>query len=183
MVDQLRVSKVARTIPSGSRILDIGCGSGLLISVLPPRSSYTGVDRDTAVVEADKRRFPYFDFHCLDAVTSLFPFHDEQFDVVVMAAFLEHVDQPKVMFTEIKRVLKPGGRVLVTTPSRWGGAVHAVLSKLGFLSAEAAEEHQGYWNKKKMDECLKLTGLHLKWYEPFQFGLNQLFILTRGHHE
>src|SRR5690606_39096124 len=47
-----------------------------------------------------------------------FSYPDNHFDFVVLADVIEHLQQPNLMLQEIKRVLKPGGKAIVTTPIR-----------------------------------------------------------------
>lgn len=180
-VDGMRARKVAANIAPGAHVLDIGCGPALLKPYLPAQCRYTGVDSSADVVRSNSDRFPNDKYIQLNAVGAELPFPTQEFDVVVLAAFVEHIDEPGPLFKEVGRVLKSSGKVIVTTPSTLGGLVHEVLAHTGFLSHHAAEEHKGFWNKKKMEDSLKGTTLLLKSYVPFQFGLNQLFILERSH--
>jgi SAM-dependent methyltransferase len=179
-VDGMRVRKVTRRVPERSSVLDLGCGSGLLLSVLPVGCSYTGVDQDNRVIEMNARRFPQHRFHCVDVTKDPLPFSGPQFDVVVIAAFLEHVENIQFLLKETGRVLKGGGSAVVTTPSGLGGWVHDILAHLGLLSRDAAEEHKGFWTADSLEKNLNSTGLKLASKEFFQCGLNQLFILKKG---
>lgn len=179
MVDSMRVRRVASHVAAGDHVLDIGCGSALLLGVLPNGCDYTGVDRNAANIEANRRRFPKARFETADVANKKLPFANESFDVVVMAAFIEHIDDTDLLFKEACRVLKKSGVVLATTPSKMGGLLHHFLSHVGMLSHEAAEEHKDFWNRELMVRRVQGTGLALKRYEPFQFGLNQLFVLSR----
>ncbi|MCB4755999.1 MAG: class I SAM-dependent methyltransferase [Elusimicrobia bacterium] len=179
-VDGMRTKKVAAHIPAGSRVLDVGCGSGLLIKALPAGCSYVGVDRDPSIILVNRERFPACEFHCFDASREAFPFQNQGFDVVALAALIEHVDQTDQMFREIGRVLKKGGHAVLTTPSRGGGWVHHLLSSLGLLSCHAAEEHRGYWDEARSRVAAAATGLRLARFEKFQLGLNQLIIYKQG---
>jgi ubiquinone/menaquinone biosynthesis C-methylase UbiE len=179
MVDSMRVRRVAKHIAAGDKVLDIGCGSALLLSVLPNGCDYMGIDRNTAAVNENRKRFPQARFETGDVINAKLPFANESFDVVTMAAFIEHVDDTDNLFKEARRVLKKSGVVLATTPSKMGGLLHHFLSHVGMLSHEAAEEHKDFWDRDLMVKRLRGTGLVLKTYEPFQFGLNQLFILSQ----
>jgi SAM-dependent methyltransferase len=178
-VDSMRVKKIASHITVGDRVLDIGCGSALLLKALPPGCDYVGIDQDRRVLEANRQQLSHVRFFAADVVKDPLPFVDETFDVAVMGAFLEHVDETFFLFREVRRVLRKSGHVLATTPSKMGGFLHHVLADVGLLSHEAAEEHKDFWNRETMGKRLRDTGLALKHYESFQYGLNQLYILSR----
>ena len=60
-VDGMRARKAAASIPPGAKVLDVGCGSALLIAHLAPECQYTGIDVDARVIEENKKRFPSMD--------------------------------------------------------------------------------------------------------------------------
>jgi len=179
MVDRMRIEKVVSQIPHDSHVIDIGCGSALLASHLPKSCSYVGVDKDPEIIKFNQKRFSHHAFHCFDVCGSVFPFPSDHFSVAVLAAFLAHIDNPKVMLTEVRRVLRPEGLVVITTPSQVGGWVHNIVSGLGLLNPHTAEEQKGFFNKEKMKAILESTGLELDRYEKFEMGLNQIFVLKK----
>lgn len=178
-VDNWRMKKVARLIPAHTRVLDIGCGPAMLISHLPAGCSYVGIDSDAALIEANRRKYPDHFFRETEATSSVFPFNDDAFDVVVMAAFLEHLSNPRVLLSEVARVLKLSGLAVATTPSSAGGHLHEVLAGLRLLSHEAAEDHEKFWNRQELERVCVGTGLRVDRYRHFQAGLNQLIIFKK----
>lgn len=92
-------------IGSTGRLLDLGCGKQ------PYRHHYAG--RCEQVVSADYSVRSKIDVRL--SATAL-PFPDASFDVVLFSEVLEHVDEPARAVSEIARVLKPGGRLLLTVP-------------------------------------------------------------------
>lgn len=93
------------------RLLDVGCGR------MPYRSlfdvdEYVGLDIDT---EESRRRGVADHFYDGKA----FPFADASFDAVLCNQVLEHVFNPDEFLGELSRVLKPGGRLLLTVPFVW----------------------------------------------------------------
>ena len=98
----------------GGRLLDIGCGVGQFLgTVVSLGWNATGIDTDERVVESCRQRG-------LDARVGTLEeqrFPDEHFDVVTMRHVIEHVPKPEGLLTEIARILKPGGRLVITTPN------------------------------------------------------------------
>lgn len=102
----------------GSRVLDIGCGLGddatSLANTVAPNGRVVGIDSsDLMIKQAQQRHHTSplpVEFHIADA--RVLPFADETFDAVRTDRTLQHIPMPGSVFTEIKRVLKPGGRVV-----------------------------------------------------------------------
>src|SRR5215813_6677973 len=179
-VAAMRARKVARHIPPKSKVLDVGCGAGLLIQHLPMKCSYVGVDQDIAAIEENRRRFPQVPFQVFDLGTTTYPFQEQSYDAIVLAAVIEHIDDPFHVMKQLFRILKPRGRLIMTTPSPLGGHIHAIMAFLGLLSRHAAEEHKDFYDLASMEEIVRAVGFTLERYIPFQLGMNQLFIVRKA---
>jgi SAM-dependent methyltransferase len=106
-------------LPPG-RILDVGCGAGEFLHRMQGLGwSVAGLDFDVKAIENAKARFGLDLMHS-DLAGANFP--DNSFDAVTMNHVIEHVPDPVALLVEIKRVLKPGGRLVATTPNikSWG---------------------------------------------------------------
>lgn len=100
-------------------ILDIACGEGYGSNIMAATANFVhGVDIDASTVQSaiSKYRRPNLNYSVGNA-TSI-PFDDNTFDVVVSFETIEHHDQHEEMISEIKRVLKPGGVVIISTPDK-----------------------------------------------------------------
>ena len=99
-------------------VLEVGCGEGRCIDVIKPYcKSYTGIDKITSVIDRLKNKYPSFEF----ISGNIPPFHmleDESFDTVVSFQVIEHIRNDHLFLKEISRVLRPGGKALITTPNR-----------------------------------------------------------------
>lgn len=93
------------------RLLDVGCGRKPYRDMFAV-DEYVGLEIDTPQNRADKRADYFYD-------GVLFPFTDHGFDGVVCNQVLEHVFTPNQFLGEIRRVLKPGGVLLLTVPFVW----------------------------------------------------------------
>ncbi len=104
--------------PVTGPVLDIGCHAGTfteqLLTKLNTKKIY-GVDISNPAIQLASQKIPKGDFQVADA-TNL-PFKDNFFDAVFCLEVLEHVDNPKKVISEIKRVLKKGGYAVFLVPS------------------------------------------------------------------
>jgi 2-polyprenyl-6-hydroxyphenyl methylase/3-demethylubiquinone-9 3-methyltransferase len=122
------------TAGSPQRVLDVGCGGGLLpnalVPLLPSATEITGVDLSAGSLEVARRHDPSGRIRYLKADALHLPFKDGEFDTVFCMDFLEHVEDPAAVITEISRVLKPGGTVFLHTfnrnPVSWLIAIRGV---------------------------------------------------------
>jgi len=106
---------VTRHFAQEARLLDVGCGTGWLAEHF---ADYTGLDGSTDAVAAATARDRDVRLH---DVAEPLPLPDESFDGVVMKDLLEHVPDPVALVREVRRVLRPGGRVFACSPDaqRW----------------------------------------------------------------
>ena len=109
--------QIASLVKPEMNVLEIGAGSGRgHQNVFPLRGScarYAGVDLDPRVLE---------NFHLDEAFVAdaaALPFEDQSFDLVFHKMVAEHLDRPAAAVAETARILKPGGRLLFETPSRF----------------------------------------------------------------
>ena len=100
---------------AGRRILDVGCGSGPLMADLRDRgASVTGFDLSAAMVDLARARLgDDADLHVADLAAPL-PFADEAYDDAVASLVLHYLEDWTGPLAELRRVMRPGGRLLVS---------------------------------------------------------------------
>lgn len=104
-------------VRSGDRALDLGCGDGAFAAVLTEAGAeVVGADVAEAALARARQRHPSLDFRIVP-VDGALPFGDGAFDLVWSSEVIEHVADTARWLSEVRRVLAPGGRLLVTTPS------------------------------------------------------------------
>jgi len=109
----------------GDRALDLGCGSGRFLTVLQAAGAEPiGVDISARALERARRMAPGADTRLLEADGSL-PIDHGSIDLVWCSEVIEHVADVGLLLGEVRRVLAPGGRLLLTTPSH--GRLRRVL--------------------------------------------------------
>jgi SAM-dependent methyltransferase len=97
------------------RILDAGCGSGPLLAALRDRgAAVTGFDKSAGMLEVARRRLgDDADLHVAELGSPL-PFPDDTFDDVTASLVLHYLKDGGPTLAELRRVLKPGGRLIVS---------------------------------------------------------------------
>lgn len=100
---------------AGRRILDVGCGSGPLSAALRDRGAImSGFDRSAAMVDLARRRLGEdAELRVADLGKPL-PYADAEFDDVVASLVLHYLEDWTDALSELRRVLKPGGRLIVS---------------------------------------------------------------------
>ncbi len=175
---RMRIKKVLPTIyryPS-CRLLDIGCGSeySLLKTVEPFIGSGVGID--FKVRETENTKIKTMRMRMTDSL----PFESETFDIVTMLAVLEHLADPLRMMSETERVLKRGGRVVLTVPSKIAKPVLEFLAyRLQIISEVEIKDHKQYFNRDNLSELLSQSGMTIERHRYFQMGMNNYCVAMK----
>jgi len=105
----------------GERLLDVGCGSGVFTSKFGQDfSEVWGIDvQDQYLAEFQAVALGQPKFHIAKMSASAMSFEDAYFDSIVTIETLEHVADLPSTCSELARVLKPGGELIITVPNRW----------------------------------------------------------------
>jgi SAM-dependent methyltransferase len=140
----------AAVAPSATdRVLDVGCGPGLVARTLAPRvRSFVGVDVTPAMIEraralAAGAGLSNAEFVVGDAVA--LSFEAASFDVVVTRLALHHMPDPGAVLSEVARVLRPGGRLVV----------------LDMITSEVAEQAVDHNQLERLRDPSHVRGLPL----------------------
>jgi SAM-dependent methyltransferase len=104
-----------RSLDRAESALDLGCGDGRLTAELNA-GELTAADVSRVALERARRRLPGARFAELEPDAPL-PFDDGAFDLVLCAETIEHVRDVQLLLSEIRRVLRPGATLALTTPA------------------------------------------------------------------
>ena len=177
LLQNWRIRKAGPYIESGHRVLDLGSADGVLFDRLGrcgPGS--VGIDptlRNNRVTRQGFRLIRgYF--------PGDLPSDAGPFDVMVMLAVLEHIPAGLLpgLSQGCARLLKPGGRLVITVPSPAVDAILGVLTRLRLIHGMSLEEHHGY-DIRETPAVFGPPSFRLLVHETFQLGLNHLFVFER----
>jgi len=177
-VKAFRHRKALAFIRPGDRVLDAGSGLGEIVDKLPPGVDYTGVERDPGLLARCRALHPDRTFLEGDFL-ALLPVLPGGQDVILLLAVLEHAPDPGALLQGGAGLLKPDGRLVVTTPTPGGGPVHALGARLGLLSSMASEEHHALLDRRMVEALARDAGLKTLSAGRFLLGLNQLFVFGK----
>lgn len=175
ILQRWRIAKVRPYIPSGARVLDIGCADGALFSQF---RSHIG---EMVGIDPTLRRSLELD-RC-KLISGQFPQNlpwAGPFDAITMLAVLEHIpsEQQRRWATECARLLRAGGCLVITTPSPAVDRILALLKFLGLIDGMSLEEHYGF-DPRCIPSIFSAGKMELIKAEKFQFGLNNLFVFRK----
>lgn len=106
-------------LPATGRLLDAGCGLGVLLRIIQshlPQLELHGVDFSSVAIE----RIRAMGFLGKHTMLPDLPYGDVLFDAIVCTEVLEHLDDPNKMVRSLRRVIRPGGRLIISVPKDLG---------------------------------------------------------------
>jgi GT2 family glycosyltransferase/SAM-dependent methyltransferase len=119
-LEHLHRYAIARELARGKRVLDIACGEGYGTNILATSATYvTGVDISSTVVAHAQRKYTGQNLSFKVGSCSKIPLAKASVDFVVSFETLEHHNEHQEMLTEIKRVLTPGGVLIISSPDKY----------------------------------------------------------------
>jgi SAM-dependent methyltransferase len=138
----------------GDRVLDYGCGAGRFLAGL---EDAVGVEIAEQAVERARRNVPGADVRLLEPDGSL-PLGHGEVDLVWCSEVLEHIPDVAHALLEMRRVLKPGGRVLITVPYH-GRAQAAVIAFTRFdRHFDPLGQHVRFFTRASLRTALEHAG-------------------------
>lgn len=102
----------------GAVVLDAGCGTGYGAAEISQASRVVGVDVSAEALDHARCNFSRAGVHFLRAVCEALPFADGSFDLVLAFEVIEHLERWQDFLAEARRVLRPAGLLLVSTPNK-----------------------------------------------------------------
>ncbi|MEZ4335969.1 MAG: class I SAM-dependent methyltransferase [Sandaracinaceae bacterium] len=115
LIDDLSVD-IVTPLARGRRVLEVGCGTGLLLSrIAAVADQAVGVDLSPGMLAHARER----GLEVVEGSATALPFEDASFDTVYSFKVLAHVEPIEVALREAARVVRPGGHVVIDVYNRW----------------------------------------------------------------
>jgi len=151
-------------VRGGDRVLDVGCGGGLLANPLAELGfRVKGVDRSPTSLAAARARVPAgaeATYAVGDALALAEP--PEHYDAVLMMDLLEHLDKPALALAEAARALRPGGVLVFHTFNRTPESWLLAVKGIGFVTREGPSNihhHSMFITPEELSEAGRRCGL------------------------
>jgi 2-polyprenyl-3-methyl-5-hydroxy-6-metoxy-1,4-benzoquinol methylase len=151
----VRLAFMREGVRSGEHVLDLGSGEGTFTEWLARiGAAPLGAEVAEAAVRRARTAHPELEFRLVPIDGSL-PLQDNSFDVVWATEVIEHVADTGRWLSEVRRVLKPGGRVLLTTPSH--GRLRVALGGIERFS-QPLGDHLHLYTRASLTQLLREFG-------------------------
>lgn len=137
---------IARYIPENKAVLEVGCGTGDLITHLKPKNGW-GMDISKAMVLMARKRHKNIKNIVFSTKMPM-----KKYDFVLMCDVIEHLEQPLVTFRAIHRNMKKSSKFLITMANPFWEPLLLIAEKLNFKMPEGPHNRISYLEIKKLLE-------------------------------
>jgi 2-polyprenyl-3-methyl-5-hydroxy-6-metoxy-1,4-benzoquinol methylase len=166
----LRLRFLLDRVQPGERVLDVGCGEGRFAAELARAGAHVvGIDVAEEPLRRARARHPELDLRLVDGAGP-WDLPDASFDAVWAGEVIEHVADTGAWLSEVRRVLRSGGSLLVSTPALGRlELMRAALSRRAFAERfDPRGDHLRFYNRETLT---RLIG---------EFGFERILVRSAG---
>jgi len=180
-ITSLRAERLAVVLPElRGRCLDIGAGDNTLVRLYTQMSEKLGIARGLAVGSVGVDIVDWGGGCQIIKSSEQLPFPDASFDTVSFIACLNHIPERAAALVEARRVLRPGGRIVITMIGRFTGKLgHAIWWYSEDKHREVDEHEEMGLNQREVLALLAQAGFKMPFIKRFVYRLNYLYIAQR----
>ena len=159
--------KIFKLIPTGSKVLEVGCGSGIIANLLSiwKKCRVYCVDKETKMSGIAKNKC--VEILTLDIETTELPYEKEYFDVIILGNVLEHMKEPSMVLTSLKKYLSGEGVLIYSVPNivNWHSRMTIFFGRFEYADSGVFDKtHLRFYNlnsakKLAQDAGYRITSL------------------------
>lgn len=131
--------EVIGLLPADANILEIGCGAGANFEFYP--LCKRAVSGEISIKMLEVARTKRLENHLIQADAQSLPFGEDEFDAAFATLVFCSIPDPTVAFTELRRVIKPGGKIILLEHVRPEGILGPVFDLLNLVTLALADDH------------------------------------------
>jgi 2-polyprenyl-3-methyl-5-hydroxy-6-metoxy-1,4-benzoquinol methylase len=154
-------------VPAGGRALDAGCSSGYLSERLAQRGfAITGLELDAEAATVAERWCEQVLVGDVERME--LPLEPESFDLVLCGDILEHLRDPEAALARLRPLLKPGGRLVLSTPNvaNWAIRLSLLFGRFRYTERGILDRtHAHFFTRSTLREALERSGYEIVVYE------------------
>ena len=152
--------KLLSLLGQPGRVLDVGCSSGYLAEHVEARgASVVGLELDEQAAEYARRFCEAV--HVGDVETMELPFEPGSFDAVLCGDVIEHLRDPQAFLARVRPLLRPGGRLVLSTPNvaNWSVRLSLLFGRFRYTKRGILDRsHTHLFTRTTLRECLEAAG-------------------------
>jgi 2-polyprenyl-3-methyl-5-hydroxy-6-metoxy-1,4-benzoquinol methylase len=145
--NQRRFGMLRKLVKPGGSVLEIGCGEGSFLQLAKEEYHVTGFDLSKAGIKIAREQNPEIADRIHIESIETYPENQEMFDAICMWDVLEHIWDPLPISDKILRMLKPSGKLLISTPNIHSLTARVMKKRWAFITPP---EHLGFFSPKSV---------------------------------
>jgi 2-polyprenyl-3-methyl-5-hydroxy-6-metoxy-1,4-benzoquinol methylase len=162
---RLRARKIIKNVPISKKMLDAGCGSGIYSFSLADRiESIKAVDISNEKIDYTRNVNPFKNIYFEVGDLRKLKFKNNSFDLIICSDVLEHIKEDVRAFSELARVLMPGGRILLTVP---------YASKKNRMDYKKYGHERPGYDEKNIEKLCRKNSLHILKEEKYSSAFTE----------
>ena len=171
LIMRLRAAALGE-IPPGSRLLEVGAGTGANFPLYPPGAAVAATELSREMLRRARAKPLPEGVRLVQARGERLPFADAAFDAALSTLVLCSVASINAALSEMRRVVRAGGRVVLLEHVRPPGALGHLFDAVSLLTVPFLEDH---FNRRTAEEAAR-AGLNVLRVEPHARGIVQLIV-------
>jgi phosphatidylethanolamine/phosphatidyl-N-methylethanolamine N-methyltransferase len=161
-----------RELPAESRLLEVGAGTGLNFPFYPRGAHGVASEFSCEMLKVARSKHRPASVHLVQTSAEELPFPDDSFDAAFATLVFCSLPSPQDAFRELRRVVCPGGRIVLLEHVRPGGLMGYAFDALSLLTVALFDDH---FNRRTAEEARR-AGLQLLSVERRMFGIFNLIV-------